>query len=657
MTMPGAAAWNLPYLVRWHLVLAVGALGCSSERTTGLSDRSEKQPVPASVELESTSLGLHVAEVGQLRSIVRDSLGATIAEPVLTWTTLNEGVAGVTGAGAGVGLVTAVGDGQAAIEVSTGALRASALVTVTDPRPGVERAWMDVDLVATNRFLWDVWGRSMSDVWFVGDSSEVLRFNGTFWEDHSPGFDETSFLAITGIGSTRWAVGGSSEGVAEIARSDGDTWTREDVGSEFRLFRDVWASSSRDVWAVGSNTDGEGAIAHFDGSDWRPVQLPLGTPTLRGVWGTGPGSVWFVGDHGTLLHYDGSGVAPESPGLTAAGLESVWGNGLDLVWAVGLEGTILERRNGTWSDVSPHLPVSNPFGNNLFGVWGTGESDLWAVGQAGTVLHFDGTSWSSVQAGSNFTMPGIWGSGPVLWAAGGFRGNVLVGVDPETFAPPRAEIGAVIPDSQAPVNMVTIHGGPFPVGRGAKNVRFRQGGTSALGFTFPTPDFASELLVRLPSDLIRGAATVEVVDAMGGPVTPPMALTILDEPAPPVVSEVYEMSWDESNRGCASLGSRIESDDVLALGSGGAVGVHAHGLDTVGGLIQLVQGDLTWTLPPYCPYWLLSGGAIAVISPLPSVDALSDQGEAGLAEGPARLRVSARGGPWSQGYDVTIVVS
>jgi len=167
--MRGAAAWNLPYpdLVRWHLVLAVGASGCSSERTTGLSDTSEKQPVPASVELESTSLGLRVGEVGQLRSIVRDSLGATIAEPMLAWTTLNDGVANVSGAEAGVGRVTAVGDGQATIEVSTGAFRASALVTVTDPRPGVERSWMDVDLVATNRFLWDVWGRSTSDVWFA----------------------------------------------------------------------------------------------------------------------------------------------------------------------------------------------------------------------------------------------------------------------------------------------------------------------------------------------------------------------------------------------------------------------------------------------------------------------------------------------------------
>lgn len=110
-----------------------------------------------------------------------------------------------------------------------------------------------------NSNLFDVWARTPTDVWTVGDG--VYRWQGTQW-----------VKAASPSGVTLWSV---------------------------------WGSGANDVWVVGER----GHIFHYTDTQWEHVAspLPVGEGSqLYGVWGSSADDVWAVGalnGLGVILHY------------------------------------------------------------------------------------------------------------------------------------------------------------------------------------------------------------------------------------------------------------------------------------------------------------------------------------------------------------------
>jgi len=168
------------------------------------------------------------------------------------------------------------------------------------------------------------------DVWVfgngrIGESIGTWHFDGRRWtrvETPGWGLMEASAVASDDV----WAVGfGPEHPYGDLlARWDGRTWSevtvpglpRED--DHYVEFRNVHASSSRDVWIVGQETrvDGESytsspLVLHFDGTTWRRIEPSVGTEPqgLLEVTPDGRGGVWLRPEYwepsGTpdLLHF------------------------------------------------------------------------------------------------------------------------------------------------------------------------------------------------------------------------------------------------------------------------------------------------------------------------------------------------------------------
>jgi len=104
----------------------------------------------------------------------------------------------------------------------------------------------------TSSDLKDVWAASTNDVFIVGASGTVLRFNGT------------SFTTM----------------------SSGVTYS----------LNAVWGTGSNDVWAVGSL----GVVIHYNGSSWTATELNT-SMTAHDVFGFSPTEVFVSLDRGSVL--------------------------------------------------------------------------------------------------------------------------------------------------------------------------------------------------------------------------------------------------------------------------------------------------------------------------------------------------------------------
>ena len=102
-----------------------------------------------------------------------------------------------------------------------------------------------------------VWGSSGTDVFAVGESGTILRYDGANWSGMSSGTSEH----LTGI----------------------------------------WGSSETDVFAIGGN----GLILHYDGVSWSEMWSPT-TSSLYDIWGNSGSNIFAVGYGGTCIHYDGN---------------------------------------------------------------------------------------------------------------------------------------------------------------------------------------------------------------------------------------------------------------------------------------------------------------------------------------------------------------
>ena len=204
----------------------------------------------------------------------------------------------------------------------------------------------------------------------------------------------SDLFAIWGSGGSNvFAVGASGT----ILRFDGATWNALASGTSNVLYS-VWGSSANHVFAVGA----AGVILHFDGANWTP--MISGTDNaLRGVWGTSADNVYAVGDQGAILHYDGANwQSMES--RTDTPLRSIWGNSASSIFAVGKNSLVLHYDGSAWN------PMSTPLSAQLTGVWGSSAEDVYAVGDyqlyQGFILHYTGqrvfATLSTHRAGSGW---------------------------------------------------------------------------------------------------------------------------------------------------------------------------------------------------------------------------------------------------------------
>lgn len=235
------------------------------------------------------------------------------------------------------------------------------------------------------RTLNDVWGASASSVWGVGDKGELVRWDGTAWTLFR--YDGTS-VSAKGLGdfdtparsySLRGVWGSSATNVFAVGdsgvvlRYNGTTWTRMTTPVTAPL-TDVWGSGASDVYA----TTAAGQLIRYNGTAWSVVAAVQAPGALWGVWGTAANNVYAAGDGGMLYRWDGANWQRiRLP--TRAALYAVGGTGASNVFVGGADGALYRYSGTAW------IPEKALGGSSLVrGFWGTG-TDVFAAGNGGLV--------------------------------------------------------------------------------------------------------------------------------------------------------------------------------------------------------------------------------------------------------------------------------
>ncbi|MFD0894047.1 choice-of-anchor D domain-containing protein [Luteolibacter ambystomatis] len=283
-----------------------------------------------------------------------------------------------------------------------------------------------------------VWGTNTSNVWAVGMSGVIVKWNGSSWGSQSSGTGNDLY-GVWGLDANNvWAVGLSGT----IRKFNGSTWSAQTSGTTTVAFTSVWGADASNVWAVGTG----GAIYKFNGTSWA-VQTSGTTQILRSVWGTAANNVWAVGDAGTIVRWNGTSWAAQTSGTTTT-LYSVTGTDANNIWAVGNTGLIRKWNGTAWSTQTSN--TTQPLHGNVHPSATTG----WAVGEAGAILKWNGTAWSTTSSGTGGAFPfrGMWGSdADTVWTAGDggliYKGNATTGWTPQTSGTTNALYGVWAADA------------------------------------------------------------------------------------------------------------------------------------------------------------------------------------------------------------------
>lgn len=275
-----------------------------------------------------------------------------------------------------------------------------------------------------------LWGTSAANLYVLRhsgsipkggeDDSYMIRYDGSAWNKVEIGTSKP----LSGIwgydASNVFAVGESGT----VVRYDGTAWSASQQGSV--ELRDVWGSSTTNVYAVGK----AGTILRFNGSSWSTSTGPTGED-LQGIWGSSASNMFAVGSTGVILRYNGSAWSQMARPVTET-LEDIWGSASNNVFAVGSPRRVGSTRyytivlwNGSiWSVMTtPDVPVGKS--GRLRSVWGSSGTDVFAVGDDGVVLHYNGSVWAVMTSGTSDAFYGVWGSSANNVYAVGLFGTIL----------------------------------------------------------------------------------------------------------------------------------------------------------------------------------------------------------------------------------------
>ncbi|MCC6619906.1 MAG: IPT/TIG domain-containing protein [Deltaproteobacteria bacterium] len=179
--------------------------------------------------------------------------------------------------GDGAGLMVAVGDDGAVTHWD-------GFQWVEEPSPTTS------DL----RGVWLGSGEAAGEGWAVGFYTVLRRQAGGAWTLATA--PSRNLYGVYGFAKDDvWAVGASGT----ILRFDGVAWNVVPSGTSIGL-RAVWGAAPDDVWMVGEG----GLVLHWDGSVITRTMLDT-TRTLTAIWGSGPDDVVVVGSRGTGFGWDG----------------------------------------------------------------------------------------------------------------------------------------------------------------------------------------------------------------------------------------------------------------------------------------------------------------------------------------------------------------
>ena len=244
-------------------------------------------------------------------------------------------------------------------------------------------------------YVYGIWAADPSNVWVVGTASNqgaageppkttgvMHHFDGCRWREYTT--YGTGLRAVWGANATDvWFAGQGSDYV----HFDGASFHQVAVAPEGSLTLSVSGTGPNDVWAVGRDPV-RPTIHHWDGTAWTLIEeagtLTPGEDIVWDVWATAPTRVFASTSRGKVLELNGTTWSVKDVS-TPYGLHGIWsGDGLE-GWAVGQGAQVARLQAGTWTTVRP--PGGSSFG--LGDVGGKG-SDVFAVGDEGRLLIFDG---------------------------------------------------------------------------------------------------------------------------------------------------------------------------------------------------------------------------------------------------------------------------
>lgn len=334
------------------------------------------------------------------------------------------------------------------IVVLIAAVLASIFLPATAASAGDFTQWVAVDS-GTRDDLLGIWVRSASDIYVVGNTGTILRYDGRAWVPMTSGTSRDLHSVWGSSGANVFVVGGGGT----ILHYDGKGWVSMPSGTDNDLYG-IWGSSANDVFAVGR----AGTILRYNGKSWAPMASAM-LEDLYGIWGTSAANVFAVGSSGTILHYDGKAWV-QMASYTKRDLFGVWGSsGVD-IFAVGREGVILHYDGKDWAQMSNRIP------DDLYGVWGSSGTDVFSVGRSGAILHYDAESWEPMTSRTRGNLYAVSGVSSLNVFAVGVYGTIL------HFTPP--VVTEVTPSScsQGETLDVTISGRNLS---GASEVSFGAG--------------------------------------------------------------------------------------------------------------------------------------------------------------------------------------
>lgn len=299
--------------------------------------------------------------------------------------------------------------------------------------------------------LFGIWGSSASNLFMVGLSGTVVRFDGTTFVSSSP------IDSLTGIGAPFVGISGTEpNNLVTVGdwggslRWNGTQWTPITSitpplpnGSVYLRFRAL-SGPIDNLWAAAFDaTPGKKvpALYQLQGNGWTAVNLPPNATDIQGLSVIGS-DLFTVGLNEVILRRSSgtwSGPFPVNQPFAGTAWRGVWGTDSTHVYIVGggdflndpklqsmYPGRVLFFNGGSVSPV-----VTTPNFETLFAVWGADATHIFAVGdkapsgQAIIMATSDGINWKPQPSGTPFPLHGVFGISPTDVYAVGDNGTLL----------------------------------------------------------------------------------------------------------------------------------------------------------------------------------------------------------------------------------------
>jgi len=288
-----------------------------------------------------------------------------------------------------------------------------------------------------NQYTSAIWGDSTGTLFAIGSNNNILRDNGTGWQqfpiDKIDNADSLYYLS--GKGSDFYVIGHRGTVIRFNSQESANLSSRNTIGNinalwdntvvgdkgailQFKdkkwelmqnpsnesLF-DIWGLDHQPIFAVGK----AGTMLHYNGTSWTGINSPVSTD-LYAIWGSDREHIFVVGDNGTILFYNGQEWQQMEHSIEI-NLRAIWGVDENNIYAVGLGQQIIHYNGSIWQTINTDIPI-----NKFVSIWGSSIDNIYAVGD-NKVCHYNGESWQNItnnfkfeNSSNQFKFTDIWGS-------------------------------------------------------------------------------------------------------------------------------------------------------------------------------------------------------------------------------------------------------